>query len=101
MNKYLKRIKDTVNKLNGTNPKKEYRLLDQIQEGTLLIRYQYELEKMDFSLDKESRGFQHIARYVRKMIKDTFGDWIFVSIDKYYLGAMWCSEKDKNDNLIT
>lgn len=99
MNRQLKRIKDLVSKLDGTNPRKEYRILDQMQEGTLLLQYQYELEKMDFSLDKENGGFLHISRYVRKYIDDTFDDWIWVDNDKYRLGQVWISKEDKDECL--
>ena len=99
MNKYLKRLKDAVNKLDGTNPKKDYRLLEQMDDKMLLFEYKCELEKMDFSLDEESGGFRYIARYVRKIIEDMYGDWVFVSTDKYYLGTAWYSEKDKNECL--
>ena len=32
MNMYLKHLKDAINKLDGTNPKKDYRLLNQIED---------------------------------------------------------------------
>ena len=99
MNKQLNRIKDLVSKLDGTNPRKEYRILDQMQEETLLLQYQYELEKMDFSLDKENGGFLHVSRYVRKYIDDTFDDWIWADIDKNRLGQVWISKEDKNECL--
>ena len=99
MNRYLKSIKDTVDKLDGTHPKKEYRLLEQMEEKLLLYEYQCALEKMDFSLDKESKGFRHIVRYVRDRIEDLFGENIFASTDKYRLMQMWISSKDKNECL--
>ena len=65
----------------------------------MLLQYQYELEKMDFSLDKENGGFLHVSRYVRKYMDDTFDDWIWVDIDKNHLGQVWISKEDKNECL--
>ena len=97
MNKYLKHLKDAINKLDGTNPKKDYRLLNQIDDKMLLHEYKWELERMDFSLDEESKGFRHIVRYVRYYVEDTFEDTLFADTDKYRLMQMWCSSKDENE----
>lgn len=99
MNIYLKRIKDIVNKLDGTNPKRDYHLLEQMDDKMLLYEYECELEKMDFSLDEESKGFRHIVRYIRSYVEDVFGDMIFADTDKYRLMQMWCSNKDENECL--
>ena len=99
MNKYLKQLKDVINKLDGTDPKRDYRLLDQMDDKMLLYKYACELEKMDFSLDKESGGFRHIAYYVRKHIHDKFDDHVFVEPDKYRLETVWNSDKDENECL--
>ena len=99
MNRHLKQLKDAINKLDGTNPRKDYRIIEFLEEEALLIQYQFELEKMDFSLDEDSGGFRHITRFVRKYIEDVFGDRLFSSIDKYRLMQMWCSDKDKDECL--
>ncbi|MDD6337788.1 MAG: hypothetical protein PUC15_05305 [Lentisphaeria bacterium] len=99
MNRYLKQLKDAINKLDGTNPKKEYRLLEQMDDKMLLLEYKWELEKMDFSLDEEGKGFRHIVSYIRNYVENEFGDRIFADTDKYRLMQMWSSDKDKDECL--
>ena len=82
MNRHLKQLKDAINKLDGTDPKRDYRLLEKSDVDMLIYRYQRELEKMDFSLDKESRGFRHIAYFVQKYIHNMFDDHIYNDAEK-------------------
>ena len=99
MNRYLKSIKDTVNKLDGTDPKRDYHLLEQMDDKILIYKCQCELEKMDFSLDKECGGFKYVAYYVQKRIRDIFDDHIFIEPDKFRLETRWSSDKDDNERL--
>ena len=99
MNRHLKQLKDAINKLDGTNPKKEYRLLEQMDDKMLLLEYKWELQKMDFSLDEEGKGFRHIVSYIRNYVENEFGDRIFADTSKYRLMQMWCSDKDKDECL--
>lgn len=99
MNRYLKHLKDVINKLDGTNPKKDYRLIEKSDIDILIYQYQCELEKMDFSLDKESGGFRHIAYYVQKYMRSMFDDHIFIEPDKRRLETRWSSNTDDNERL--
>lgn len=100
MNRYLKHLKDAINKLDGTDPKRDYRLLNQIDDKMFLHEYKWELERMDFSLDEDGKGFRHIAGEVRKYLESVYGDGsIFSSLEKGRLMQMWCSNKDENECL--
>ena len=93
MNRYLKRIKDTVNKLDGDNAKQDYRYLQKLKNQ--IEKYELELYKKDFSIDW-CFGFMDIGFLVKHELDNIFFEF---HNQKYRLHSRWCSSKDKNECL--
>ena len=95
MNRHLKQLKDTIDRLDGTNPKKEYRYLQQMKDQ--IQKYELELYKKDFSIDWQF-SFMDIGFFVKHEFDDISFEFQY---EKYRLHSRWCSEKDKNECLET
>ena len=95
MNRHLKQLKDTIDRLDGTNPKKGYRYLQQMKDQ--IQKYELELYKKDFSIDWQF-SFMDIGFFVKHEFDDISFEFQY---EKYRLHSRWCSEKDKNECLET
>ena len=93
MNRHLKQLKETINKLNGINPKKDYRHLQRMKNQ--IEKYELELYKKDLSIDGQF-GFMDIGFFVKHEFDDISFEFQF---EKYRLHSRWRSEKDKNECL--
>lgn len=93
MNRYLKNIKDTVNKLDSDNARTDYRYLQRMKDQ--IQQYELELYKKDFSIDWQF-GFMDICFFVEQELENIFFEF---QDKKYRLHSRWISDKDKNECL--